>query len=89
MEKLAFMILLMIIFAIVWLGCLINCIMSEFRSGANKMMWILLLLMVAPLGTILYLIFAKDQKATYMTGIIEPRTEKRISVNDRSGPKPF
>lgn len=45
-----------------WLAALIDVIRSNFRNPSNKTMWILLLIFLAPLGTVLYPFMARGQK---------------------------
>lgn len=54
---------LLMIFAIVllWLWILIDIIKSEFTEN-NKIIWILILLGLGPIGMILYLLIGRNQK---------------------------
>lgn len=61
-------IMLVIIFGgillIFWLIALVDVLKNEF-TGSNKIVWLLLLVFLSPLGTILYFIIGKGQKVTY------------------------
>jgi len=45
-----------------WIGALIDVVRSDFKNPNNKTTWILLLIFLAPLGTILYMLMSDDQK---------------------------
>ena len=49
--------------AVFWIYSLVDVIRSDFTNPRKKTMWILLLIFLAPLGTILYLIIGKSQKS--------------------------
>jgi len=49
-------------FIIFVLYTLIDAVRSEFKDNINKIIWILLIVFLAPLGSILYLFIAKKQK---------------------------
>jgi hypothetical protein len=46
---------------VTWIVSLIDVLKNEFK-GSNKIIWLILLLAMAPLGTILYQIIGKKQK---------------------------
>jgi len=52
-----------LIVAVFWIIQLVDCIKSNF-SGYNKIVWILVLIFLGPLGAIIYYFFGKDQKIT-------------------------
>ena len=49
-----------------WIIAIIDVIRSDFEKKDNKIIWILLLLLLAPLGTILYIFIGKNQKMKYI-----------------------
>lgn len=59
---LMFMIIAGILGLITWVVCLTDVIKSEFENPNNKIIWILLLLLIAPLATLIYIFIGKGQK---------------------------
>jgi ABC-type multidrug transport system permease subunit len=55
--------LMIIIASILWIYSLVDVIRSDFTNPRKKTMWLLLLIFLAPLGTILYLIMGRSQKS--------------------------
>jgi len=55
-------IILFIAFICYWIGSLIDLSKSEFKSTNDKLIWLILLLAIAPIGTVLYRLFANKQK---------------------------
>ena len=51
-------------FFITWIVSLIDVIKNDFQKDSDKTMWLFLLVLIAPLGTILYQMFGKNQKRT-------------------------
>jgi ABC-type multidrug transport system permease subunit len=49
--------------AIFWIYSLVDVIRSDFTNPRKKTMWLLLLIFLAPLGTILYLMIGRSQKS--------------------------
>lgn len=49
--------------AIFWIYSLVDVIRSDFTNSRKKTMWLLLLIFLAPLGTILYLMIGRSQKS--------------------------
>jgi ABC-type multidrug transport system permease subunit len=49
--------------AIFWIYSLVDVIRSNFTNPRKKTMWLLLLIFLAPLGTIFYLIIGRSQKS--------------------------
>ena len=49
--------------AILWIYSLVDVIRNNFTNPRKKTMWLLLLIFLAPLGTILYLIMGRSQKS--------------------------
>jgi len=49
--------------AIIWIYSLVDVIRSDFTNSRKKTMWLLLLIFLAPLGTILYLMIGRSQKS--------------------------
>lgn len=54
--------LIMAIFFIMPIVILINVIASEFKDSTNKLIWIIVILVLYPIGWILYLIFGRKHK---------------------------
>lgn len=55
--------LMIIIASIFWIYSLVDVIRSDFTNPRKKTMWLLLLIFLAPIGTILYLIIGRSQKS--------------------------
>lgn len=55
-------ILIIICLAILWLWCIYDMAKSEFHNGADKITWCILLSILAPIGTIMYLLLSNKQK---------------------------
>lgn len=51
---------------VIWILSLIDVIKNEFENPNNKIIWIMFLLIVPPIGTIFYLIIGKNQKVKKM-----------------------
>lgn len=49
-----------------WIISLIDVLKSDFSNHSNKVIWLLMLIFLAPLGTVLYQMFGKGQKARYL-----------------------
>lgn len=61
MEVLIILILTVAILALC-LYTLIDVIKSEFENSSNKIIWILIILFLGPIGSIIYLSMGKKQK---------------------------
>ncbi|WP_151944262.1 PLDc N-terminal domain-containing protein [Aliarcobacter butzleri] len=55
-------IMLVIFILLVPIIVLIDVIRSDFKDSANKIIWIIILLVLWPIGWLLYLIFGRKQK---------------------------
>ena len=53
---------LMILFMIMPLVMMVNVAISEFKDNTNKIVWIIIILVLYPIGWILYLIFGRKQR---------------------------
>ena len=53
---------IMILFMIMPLVMLVNVAISEFKDNTNKIVWIIIILVLYPIGWILYLIFGRKQR---------------------------
>jgi len=49
--------------AIFWIYSLVDVVRSDFTNPKNKTTWLLLLIFLAPLGTIFYLMIGRSQKS--------------------------
>jgi ABC-type multidrug transport system permease subunit len=49
--------------AIFWIYSLVDVMRSDFKDPGDKTRWLLLLIFLAPLGTILYLIIGRSKKS--------------------------
>jgi len=47
-----------------WIVSLIDVLKSEFSNNSNKVIWLLMLIFLAPFGTVLYQMIGKGQKRT-------------------------
>lgn len=80
---------IMFAFVITWIYTLVDVIRSDFTNPNNKTMWIIFLLLFAPLATIIYCIIANDQKIPeHRRKKIEPYTKppKKNYVAYRKNP---
>jgi ABC-type arginine transport system permease subunit len=50
-------------FFIAWVWAIVDILKNEF-TGYNKLIWILVLIFVPPIGVLLYLFIGKNQKIT-------------------------
>jgi hypothetical protein len=50
-----------LIITVYWIIQIVDCLKSDF-SGSNKIIWILVLILLGPLGAIIYSFVGKDQK---------------------------
>ena len=53
---------IMILFMIMPLVMMVNVAISEFKDNTNKIVWIIIILVLYPIGWILYLIFGRKQR---------------------------
>lgn len=54
-------ILLILVFPVMFIWALINVLKSEF-AGYNKIIWILVIILTAPIGPLLYMIIGRSQR---------------------------
>ncbi|MGJ0371791.1 PLDc N-terminal domain-containing protein [Aliarcobacter cryaerophilus] len=54
--------LILILWLIMPLVMLVNVAISEFKDNINKIVWIIIILVLYPIGWILYLIFGRKQR---------------------------
>jgi len=57
-----FFFLVAVAFFILWVYVVVDIMRSEFTVPTNKIVWLLLVLFVAPLGITLYYFIGRDQK---------------------------
>ena len=50
---------------VLWLYALVDVIRNDFRHFATKMVWIINLCIIPPLGTILYFLIGRHQRTTH------------------------
>ncbi len=69
---------------IVWLLTLIDILRNEFTNPTNKIVWLLLVLCLAPLGVLLYLIIGRSQKINSLSISEQEQAEllSRLSPNE-------
>jgi uncharacterized membrane protein len=60
----AAIIILAVAFFLFWLVTIIDIVSSEFRNNADKIIWFFFVLMLAPIGMLLYLFIGRHQKNT-------------------------
>lgn len=53
---------------IIWIITFIDIIGSEFTNPMNKILWVLVVLSLGPLGILLYLLIGRSQKANCLSG---------------------
>jgi len=56
-----------LLYALLWMYCLVDSIRSNFKDPNMKMIWILIILFCQVIGPILYLIMGKGTKKTTYT----------------------
>ena len=54
---------ILIIPGIFWFWALIDVLKSEFTNSANKLIWVLVIILLPPLGAVLYLIIGRKQRS--------------------------
>jgi len=64
LGMIAFMVCLGIAIFVLWIMSIVDVIKNDFQNPNNKIIWILLLLFIAPLATILYQLVGRNQKVT-------------------------
>lgn len=47
---------------LMWIGAIIDVVISNFKDPSNKPMWIIMLIFLPPLGLLLYTFLANGQK---------------------------
>jgi len=67
-----------VLFAVFWLISIIDVTKNDFTNPSNKTMWLALLLLVAPIGTILYQVIGKNQK-------VKPEATMKQTKDDTDG----
>lgn len=75
-----------ILISIQWTWSIIDVLAKDFKNRNNKIIWILLLIFVPPLGTILY-IFMRDNQInktpTFREINIINREKERLDINSK------
>jgi len=56
-----------ILYAILWIYCLVDIIRSEFKDPNMKIIWIVILLFAQGIGPLVYLVLGKSTKTTYLS----------------------
>jgi len=56
-----FLILCWLIFVAVWLYTLVNILKNDF-TGNNKVIWLILVVFLAPIGIVLYFLIGRNQR---------------------------
>jgi hypothetical protein len=72
---LAIWILVGVFTCIVWLLTLIDILRSEFTNPTNKIVWLLLVICIAPLGVLLYYMIGLNQKIGRLSATEKERAE--------------
>lgn len=80
--QITFMFIAGITFLIFWLVALIDILKNEF-TGSNKIIWLLAIILVAPIGTILYFIIGKKQKIGHQ----ESSANQELCIRTYNKPK--
>jgi hypothetical protein len=76
------MILFGVFLSVAWLCILVDIIRSEFRDSSNKIVWILLVMLLPPLGMLLYLLIGLGQKK----GKISQKEKDQMELLSRISP---
>ena len=71
--------LLLIAFIVMWIKSIVDVINNDFKDQTNKIIWIIMLIVIPPIGTILYLTIGKKQK--------EGEEEQEYMITDRKPSK--
>jgi H+/Cl- antiporter ClcA len=58
----ALIILLAIAFFLVWLVTIIDIVQSDFKTNADKIVWFFFVMIIPPLGMLLYCIIGRSQR---------------------------
>ncbi len=61
-HYMALIILVTIAFFLVWLVTIIDIVQSDFKTDADKIVWFLFVIMIPPLGMLLYCIIGRSQR---------------------------
>lgn len=87
----AFMMSLLILSLFIWFSTLLDIICSEFKDPSNKIVWILLVLFLAPLGIILYFLIGRSQKIENLStsGKAPAEPLSRLHPKERLEPRAF
>lgn len=67
---------------IMWIFALINAIASEFENQSNKTAWILVLLLVPPIGAVLYPFISGGQKRSRTDDVVMKKVIKQLPERD-------
>jgi len=59
---LVFVLFIILLPSVLWIFALIDILKSNFKDSTNKIIWVLIVLLLPVLGSILYFIFAGQQK---------------------------
>lgn len=87
----AFMMIIGVLSFFIWLGTLLDIITSEFKDPSNKIVWILLVLCLAPLGVILFFLIGRSQKVKSISksGKVQAGLASRLHPKERVAPRAF
>jgi choline-glycine betaine transporter len=58
----ALIILIFVAFFLVWLVTIIDIVQNDFKTNADKIVWFFFVMMIPPLGIVLYCIIGRSQK---------------------------
>lgn len=72
---------------ILWLISIVDVLKSDFKGNGTKATWMITLLLLPPIGTILYQIIGTKQKTGYVETTIRDRKKTRPDSGEE--PKPF
>ncbi|MEZ7509479.1 PLDc N-terminal domain-containing protein [Cloacibacterium sp. Arc13] len=59
---LVFVLFIILLPSVLWIFAIIDILKSNFKDSTNKIIWVLIVLLLPVLGSILYFIFAGQQK---------------------------
>lgn len=75
-----------ILFIAAWIYSIAHAIKNDFKNN-NKLIWILILLVIPPLGSLLYIIIGQYQVISYISGEKSNTSETNLLIIQKEGNK--